>query len=451
MLITHANVVTWGKPNQILEDYAIYIENGCIVDLGLNNELVERYPTSDVLDAGGKFILPGNICAHTHFYGAFSRGMAIPPPAPGNFLQILERLWWPLDKALTLESIQASALVCLVDAIKHGTTTLIDHHASPNAIDGALDVIADAVEQAGVRSVLCYEVTDRGGTEKARAGIRENVRFIQKTNQTRNPLLAATFGLHASLTLSDATLEACRRAAPEGTGFHIHAAESDVDQYDSLAKSGLRVVDRLHKHNLLGSKSILAHAVHVDAREIQTLADTKTWVTHQPRSNMNNAVGMAPVESMLRAGVRLGLGNDGFSNAMWEEWKSAYLVHKAWHRDPRRMSGYDVVEMAIYNNAELATTFFPDMPIGKIEPGAAADLILVDYHPVTPVRAENLPWHILFGFHESMVHTSIVNGKILMKDREFVTLDEEEITAQARELAPQVWERYQENLSESRP
>ncbi len=447
MLITHATVITWGKPNQILEDHAIYIENGCIVDLGISNELHERYPASDILDAGGKYLLPGNICAHTHFYGAFARGLPIPPPAPSDFLQILTRLWWPLDKALDYEAIRLSVLVCLVDAIKHGTTFLIDHHASPNAIDGSLGVISEAVDHAGVRCVLCYEVSDRDGPAKAKAGIQENVRFIRKTTQVKNSLLAATFGLHASLTLSDSTLESCRNEAPDDVGFHIHAAESDVDQYDSLAKSGLRVVDRLQKHNLLGPKSILAHAVHVDAREIQILSETKTWVTHQPRSNMNNAVGMAPVESMLRAGVRLGLGNDGFSNAMWEEWKSAYLIHKAWHHDPRRVSGYDVTQMAIYNNAELASIYFPYTPVGIIEPGAAADLILVDYHPYTPITPKNLPWHILFGFHESMVCTTIVNGKILMKDRRLMTLDEEAISAQARELAPQVWERYNNHLT----
>ncbi len=451
MLITHATVITWGKPNQILEDHAIYIENGCIVDLGFSDKLRERYPEADIFDAGGKFLLPGNICAHTHFYGAFARGLPIPPPAPSDFLQILTRLWWPLDKALDYESIRLSVLVCLVDAIKHGTTSLIDHHASPNAIDGSLDVISQAVDHAGVRCVLCYEVSDRDGPAKAKAGIQENVRFIRKTTQVKNFLLSATFGLHASLTLSDQTLEACREAAPDDTGFHIHAAESDYDQYDSLAKSGLRVVDRLQKHELLGPKSILAHAVHVDAREIQILSETKTWVTHQPRSNMNNAIGAAPIESMLRAGVRLGLGNDGFSNAMWEEWKSAYLLHKAWHRDPRRVSGYDVVQMAAYNNAALACTFFPGAPIGRIEPGAAADLILVDYHPHTPVSPDNLPWHILFGFHESMVSSTIVNGRILMNDRKLTTLDEEAISSQARELAPQIWKRYRDNLAESEP
>ena len=179
-----------------------------------------------------------------------------------------------------------------MDAIKHGTTTLIDHHASPNAIDGSLDVLAEAVEQSGLRAVLCYEVTDRGGEQKTLAGIRENVRFlkrIQKLNQA-NGRLGATFGLHASLTLSDQSLQACREAVPEGVGFHIHVAEHEADEYDSLEKSNLRVVDRLNKHGILGDQTIVAHAVHVDTREVELLKETGTWVTHQPRCNQPQRV-----------------------------------------------------------------------------------------------------------------------------------------------------------------
>jgi putative selenium metabolism protein SsnA len=370
--------------------------------------------------------------------------MAIPGRAPKDFPEILRKLWWPLDKSLREEDVRYSTLVCLVDAIKHGTTTLIDHHASPMALEGSLDVIAEAVAQAGSRAVLCYEVTDRDGLEKTKAGIQENVRFIHRCQQENNfgGRIAATFGLHASLTLSAETLEACRAAVSTETGFHIHVAEHEVDEYDSLEKSGFRVVDRLDRHGILGERTIVVHAVHVDAREIELLADSGTWVSHQPRSNMNNGVGMPEVESMMRAGVRMCLGNDGFSNAMWEEWKTAYLVHKLWHRDPQRMPGTRVVEMAIDHNSALAGMFFPSAPIGVIQPGAFADLILVDYHPTTPLSAENLPWHILFGFHESMVTTTIVAGNVLMKNRQLLTLDEEEITARTQALVPEVWKRY---------
>ncbi|MEZ0396172.1 MAG: putative aminohydrolase SsnA [Anaerolineales bacterium] len=446
MLITNTTIVTWETPNRILEQHALLIEGGRIADLGPAAVLSKRYPQAEKLDAAGQLLMPGNICAHTHFYGAFARGLAIPGDAPRSLPGILEKLWWPLDRSLRPEDIRYSALVCLIDAIRHGTTTLFDHHASPNAIEGSLDILAEAVEQAGLRAVLCYEVSDRDGEAKAHAGIRENLRFLKKVADEKPPRLAATFGLHASLTLSDATLEACRANLPEGAGFHIHAAEGDADQFDCLNRYGMRVIQRLHARGITGPQSILAHCVRVDEPEIDLLAETRTWVTHQPRSNMNNAVGMAPIETMLRRGVRLGLGNDGFSNAMWEEWKTAYLLHKAWHHDPRRLPANEVVRMAVYTNAELAGLFFPAAPLGKIVPGAAADLILVDYHPHTPLTPDNLPWQIIFGFHESMVTTTIVDGKILMKDRQLLTLDEDEITARARHLAAHVWSRYEEQF-----
>jgi len=444
MLITRAKVVTGQNPNAILEDRAILVEQGKIKEIGATGDLVERFPEEEKLDANGQYVMPGNICAHTHFYGAFSRGMGIPGEAPDAFPAILEKLWWPLDQALDMDDVRYSALVCLVNAVRHGTTTLIDHHASPNAIDGSLDVIAEAAQQAGVRASLCYEVTDRGGEERALAGIQENVRFIKKaqTEYTSGGMLAATFGLHASLTLSDATLEKSRTEIPTGAGFHIHAAEHFSDQYDSLAKSGTRVIDRLERFGILGPRSIIVHAVHTDAREINLLAESQSWVSHQPRSNMNNAVGMSEVEAMLRAGIRVCLGNDGFSNAMWEEWKAAYLAHKLWQRDPRRMGGYSVQDMALYNNAALASQMF-GRKIGLIEAGAEADLIFVDYHPFTEFTAGNLPWHIIFGFHESMITTTMVAGKVLMKDRILLTLDEAEIAARARELSAKTWKRYQ--------
>jgi putative selenium metabolism protein SsnA len=340
-------------------------------------------------------------------------------------------------------------MVCLIEAVKHGTTTLIDHHASPNAIAGSLDEIARAVEETGIRAGLCYEVTDRDGADKARAGIDENIRFIKRIQDGNNldGRLGAMFGMHASLTLSDETLQASREAV-EGlgidAGFHIHVAEHSVDEYDSLAKSGTRVVDRLQHFGILGSKSIVVHAVHVDAREIDLLAESGSWVSHQPRSNMNNGVGLPAVEAMLRAGVRVCLGNDGFSNAMWEEWKAAYLAHKLIHLDPRWMPANVIETMAVYNNRDLAQAILDGLPLGIIAPGAAADLIFVDYQPFTPLTTGNLPWHIVFGFHESMITTTIASGKVLMRDRQLIFLDEERIAHEAMRRVPGIWERYEE-------
>lgn len=447
MLITNATLVTWGAEPRILEHHAVRIEAGRIAEIGPSAELAKRHPGGEALDAGGQLLMPGNICAHTHFYGAFARGMAIPGDPPKDFPDILERLWWKLDKALTLDDTRASAEVFMVDAIRNGTTTLIDHHASPNAIEGSLDVIAEAVDAAGLRACLCYEVSDRDGPDKMKAGIAENVRFIQRIAGERaaggEGRLAATFGLHASLSLSDTSLDACRAALPNGSGFHIHVAEHEADEYDSVKRSGLRAVDRLHRHGILGPRSIAAHCVHVDAGEAALLRDTGTWVTHQPRSNMNNAVGAAGIEGLARMGVRVCLGTDGFSHAMWDEWKAAYFLHKAAHRDPRRANGGLVAEMGAANNAALAKVFFPAAPLGEISPGAHADLILVDYHPPTPLSAGNLPWHILFGFGAQMVTMTMCAGRILMKDRQLTSLDEAAIAARARGLAARAWARYQ--------
>ncbi|GAB4478231.1 MAG: putative aminohydrolase SsnA [Anaerolineae bacterium] len=442
LLITNGTVVTWEPEAELIENGAVFVQDGLIVEVGPAHEVEAHHTPALRIDAGGQLIMPGNICAHTHFYGAFARGMSIPGPAPKDFPEILERLWWPLDQALDEEAVRYSALVCLVDAIKHGTTTLIDHHASPNALAGSLDIIAEAVHTAGLRAVLCYEVTDRYGPQSAAASIEENVRFIKAARH--HPTIAAAFGLHASLTLSQETLEACAAAAAGlGTGFHIHVAEHEADEYNSLNRYGKRVVDRLRDAGILGRRSIVAHCVHIDMREAEILHDTGTWVTHQPRSNMNNGVGVADVEGLMRLGVPVCLGNDGFSNNMWAEWKTAYLLHKVWHRDPRRMNGMDVAQMAIHNNAALAGVFFPEAAPGLLMPGTAADIILVDYHPTTPLTAGNLPWHILFGFESSIVTTTIAAGQVLMRDRELLTLDEAEITARSREIVPAVWERYQ--------
>jgi len=445
MLIVNGKLVTWGRANQILEGQAVYVKDGKIAEIGPEASLKEKYPDAEQVDAGGQYVMPGNICAHTHFYGAYARGMGIPGPAPKDFPEILDKLWWPLDKALDEDSVRASALVHLVDAVKHGTTTLIDHHASPNFIDGSLDVIADAVDKSGLRAALCYEVTDRDGSGKAAAGIRENVRFLNKAagGQLAGGRVSAAFGLHASLTLSDETLADCVSEAGEDAPYHIHVAEHESDEYDSLNKTGLRVVDRLHKFGILGRNTITAHGIHIDMAEARLLVETGTWLTHQPRSNMNNGVGVAQVESLMRAGVNVCLGNDGFTQDMWTEWKTAYLLHKVWHRDPRRMNGIDLVQMAVYNNAALAKVFFPDTPLGVLQKGAAADLIFVDYHPFTPLTAGNLPWQIVFGFNESMITSTMVAGEFLMKDRELLTLDEAAIAAEAIALAPDVWARYE--------
>jgi putative selenium metabolism protein SsnA len=441
MLITNGTVMTFGPAGRVIADGAVYFEDDTILDIGRSAALQARYPQAETLDAQGKIVMPGMICAHTHFYGAFARGMAIPGEPPANFMQVLERLWWKIDRALTLEDSQYSALVALVDAIRHGTTTLIDHHASPSHIDGSLDALAEAATRSGLRVGLCYEVTDRNGPDGARAGIAENVRFLKRLAADSDPKLGASFGLHAAFTVSDATLDACAEAA-QGleTGFHIHVAEDKADEELSLAEHGMRVAPRLQRQGILGPQTLVAHAIHVDEAEMEIFAATGTKISHQPRSNMNNAVGVAPVETLLDKGITVGLGNDGFYNNMFSEIHTAYLLHKVAHGDPRVMAGDRLMEMAFANNAEIAALFFPQ-PVGALAPGAFADIILLDYVPYTPLTGGNYPWQLIFGMDGSHVTHTICGGQLLMADRQLLTLDEEAIAARALELAPGIWDR----------
>ena len=442
MLITHAQIATLGTAPQLITDGAILLRDDKIVAVDTTMALATRYPNEARLDADGQLALPAALCGHTHFYGAFARGWAYPGPPAASFGEILQRLWWRLDKALTLEDVRYSALACLVDAIRHGTTTLIDHHASPNAIETSLDTIAEAVVEAGVRVALCYEVSDRDGPARAAAGIAENVRFLRRLRAQPHPQLAASFGMHASLTLSAATLaDVLQAAADLETGFHIHGAEGREDVEDSLAKSGRRVIHRLNAAGILGPRSIVAHAVHVDTSEMAVLAETRTWVTHQPRSNMNNAVGFAQVEALLARGVNVALGNDGFSNNMFAEMKVAYLAHKLMQHDPRAMPGDLVFRLAYSANAQLSRIFWPDQMLGVLSPGAMADIILLDYKPPTPLTASNLPWHMLFGYEASAITTTISAGRVLMQNRQLLTLDEAAIMARSRKLAAALWQR----------
>jgi putative selenium metabolism protein SsnA len=451
ILIGNATIATLGQRNEIIEDGALVVRDGLIMALGKTVDLRLRYSEAGYVNARGGLVLPGLLCAHTHFYGAFARGMAIPGEPAKNFPEILERLWWRLDKLLTLEDTRASADVFMADAIRHGTTCVIDHHASPNAIDGSLDVIAEAVEQAGIRACLAYEVSDRDGPAITEAGIRENERFIRSLHErpsAKQGMLAGSFGLHASFTLSQPSLEKCAALGTAlGVGFHIHVAEDVCDEDDSQTKFGVRTVERLERSDILGPLSIAAHCVHVNSGEIGRLAGTKTNVVHNARSNMNNAVGVAPVQAMYNAGVNVGLGNDGFSMNMLHEMKAAYLLPKLAGRDPRLMPGDLVMNLAFAHNARIAESVFrpfagtPDHFFGELRVGGAADLAILDYHPPTPLTAGNLPWHLLFGADGTHVRDTMVAGRWLMRDRKLLTLDEERVTARARELSAKLWER----------
>lgn len=443
LLVGPGLVATLGAAG-VVEDGGVLVEGDRIAAVGPFDALRARHPEARLVGAGGGLVLPGLTNAHTHLYGLFARGFAFRGPAPRSFRQILERVWWRLDRALSLEAVHVSALAALAESLRAGVTAVCDHHASPSAIPGSLDAIARAARALGIRACLAYEVTDRGGPEGARAGIEENVRVIRAVAGGRGGgLLAARFGLHAAFTLSDETLAACRRAAEDlgadFPGFHVHVAEGPEDPADSLLRSGRRTVHRLAAAGILGRGTFVGHGVHLDEEEIALLAATGAVLTHQPHSNMGNAVGWPRILHMRERGVRVALGTDGFVPDMFETLRVAALLHA--HQTGVPSAGAaEFGEVLLRDNPAVLSEVF-GVPLGRLEPGAAADVVVTGYRPPTPVTPQNLASHLFYGLSPARIATVIVAGRVVVDGGRLVTVDEEDLAREARQMAAAVWAR----------
>lgn len=439
LLIGNGRLITRGREAFFRENGCVRIEGSVIVEIGTTSILRAKYPKVEFLDARGGVIMPGFINMHHHIYSAFARGLSINGYQPRNFLDILSGLWWRLDRMLSLEDVKHSAYVTYLDCIKNGVTTVFDHHASYGSVDGSLFAISDAAEELGVRTCLCYEVSDREGEEKMRQAVLENASFIRASLRDESDMQKGMMGMHAAFTLSDATLDYCAANTPEDAGYHIHVAEGIDDEADSLKKYGKRVVNRLFDHGILGEKTIAGHCIHINGLELELLRETGTMVVHNPESNMGNAVGCPAVLEMIRRGVLTGLGTDGYTSDMLESYKAANILHKH-HLCDSQAAWAEVPQMLFSHNAVMANRYFAKK-LGVLEAGAAADVIVADYIPPTPMHAGNVNAHILFGMSGRSVTSTVINGKVLMRDRQMTNADEERLLARAREQAAFLWNR----------
>jgi putative selenium metabolism protein SsnA len=406
---------------------------------------LKKRPSETVLDLDGKLILPGWVCAHTHLYSALSRGMPSPERPPRDFHEILKRIWWRLDWAHDEESIYYSALVGAIEAALCGTTLLIDHHASPSFIKGSLRIIRRALQKVGLRGVLCYEVTDRGGMVERDRGMEENVDFISAHRS--HPHFRGLFGAHASFTLKNDSLRACARLANElHAGLHIHVAEDQFDVQQARAEYSQAIIERIEAFEGLNSKTLLAHGTHLTTPEIERVNQARAWLVHNPRSNMNNSVGYA---RPARFGDRVALGTDGISSNMFEEAKFAFFkwrdsapdsnpakdVHGAGHT----LNQLDVLSL-LTGGHRLASEIY-GMSFGSLRAGSEADLTILNYPSPTPMTKENLGGHLLFGIDASHVESVIVAGRIVLKNRHFPHLDLPSIYQMSSTLARKLWDR----------
>lgn len=437
ILIKNAILITFDPENPVLKNKKVIIKNDQI------DNIVDQAPKNlkfnEVLDGRGKVLLPAFINVHTHLYSTFARGLTN-IKASKNFKQVLENLWWRLDKNLTYGDIFYSALVVLINAIKFGTTTIFDHHASPYAIKNSLFIIKDAIEHLGLRGCLCYETSDRDGRAIAQSGIEENLDFIRYCNENPSSKIKSLFGLHAAFTLSDNTLKKIQKLTNEiNTGFHIHVAEDKIDQKISLSKYKKSVIQRLNDFSILNNKTILAHCVHISENEMDIIREKDSNVAYNPQSNLNNAVGIADVLKMRNKNINVGLGTDGMTMNMLSELRTGIWIQHLKNNNPSACFN-EICDFLFINNPRITEKIF-DIKVGKIKKGYKADLVLVDYYPPTELNEKNYYSHLVFGISQEMIDTTICDGKILMHDKILSNIDEERINYKAQKIAKKLWNR----------
>ena len=438
--INNATILTMNPSNEVINDGAIVINGNKIEKVGSSKNLDEDYTSCEtVIDALGKIVMPGMTCGHMHFYSAFATGMPL-PPFPKGFLEVLENLWWKLDKALLKDAVYYSALLGYLQAVKHGTTTIIDHHASPSYISGSLNLLEKAAREINVRSNLCYEVTDRNDHEGAIEGLKENEEFIKKHHNNQDKLVTGLLGLHASFTLEDTTLELAKEIINKyDTGVHIHVAEGKADVEHTKNNYNMTPVERLDKFELLNDKSVLAHCIHLEEGDYTILKQKLPNIMHQPRSNMNNAVGTLNIWKLIENNIPFGLGTDGMSADMKPELMVGTLIHK--HQSQNNTIGSQEVVNALFKvNPKVINRIF-DIQIGKIMENSLADIIISNYYPKSPVNINNVTGHILFGMIHESINTTIVDGRIIYKDNNLMNVNEYEIMKKAQTIAIDTWNR----------
>jgi cytosine/adenosine deaminase-related metal-dependent hydrolase len=374
-----------------------------------------------VLDCAGKLVTKSFGCGHHHIYSTLARGMPAPRKIPNNFTEVLEYIWWHIDKRLDLEMIEASALAAAIYCAKSGVTFVIDHHASPSAIKDSLPTIAKAFDRVGIAHMLCYELSDRDGEGPRKEGLAETEAFLAESHQGH-------VGLHASFTVGDELLqEAIALAKKHDTGLHVHVAEDRADQEDALAKYGKRVVERLADAGALElSKSILCHCIHLSDHEKELMRRSGVWVAQNVESNQNNNVGLTGYASITD---NIMLGTDGMHCDMLRSAKAAFLTGQ----DTEGL-GFD----GVYRR-------FRDVHRYTREFGATGDdennLVVLDYDAPTEVTADNFLGHFVFGLDARHVETVICKGWVIVENRRITTVDEAEVLAYAREMGKKLWDK----------
>ncbi len=428
MAFTLGNAVVY-TGEKIFENGYVTFRNGRIESIGSMEGFHGRLDR----DLKGMLVMPSWINGHTHVYSTLARGMSV-EFNPGSFTQLLEQLWWRLDRSIGRSELEASAYVAAAEFIHSGVSTVFDHHSSPRFVRGSLDLLKDViVDNAGMRGVFCHETSDRDGVQND--SIEENADFYEKNASGTNA--RGMMGIHASFTVGDRTLSSVSRACDGKIPIHVHVAEGPEDENDSIGNHGMRIIERFEKHSLLIPGSIYAHCVHIDDGESDLIGRTGGFLATMAQSNMNNGVGLADLRRFMSKGTRVVLGNDGFGFSPSFDLRSTVLGQKHLNEDPTAFSTANLREI-IDNTCSLAQEHLEER-FGRIREGYAADLAVVDYTAPTPMTFDNFYDHLFFGITESRVDSLYISGNPVMENGVIKTFDEKEVKKEARKVAQRLW------------
>jgi putative selenium metabolism protein SsnA len=427
-LFRHVRIMQTRPPFTVQDDMDVLVHGDVIAKIARGIEA----EGAQIIDGRGKTLIPGNVCAHHHYYSGLSRGMLVQAGPQRDLIQILREWWWRLDRALDEEATYYSSLICSIDAIASGTTSVVDHHASPSFIKGSLRTIASGMEKVGIRGMTCYEVTDRNrGMQEVEEGVQENVDFAM---DGASDMVKAMIGGHASFTLPDEALDMMGEAVRKtGCGVHVHVAEGDYDVAHAHHHYGKDIIRRLDEHGLLTENALMVHGIYLNDDEIKLINRRHCFLAHNPRSNMNNQVGYADKLPQIE---KLVMGTDGCGGNMFEELKIAFFKH----RDAKGPWWPADFVAAMNRGNDLIGMYFPGK-FGMVAEGYKADLALLDYHCPTPLVSDNAAGHFVWGMSSNCVQSVMVNGKMVMIDHKFPGLDVDYIYAKAAEVARKVWDK----------
>jgi 5-methylthioadenosine/S-adenosylhomocysteine deaminase len=431
------------QKRRVIEDAGVAVVDDKIVAVGPLEDVSKGFGADEVVDAKGCIVMPGLICSHTHLYGIALRGSALNIEPPSDFLQILQRVWWPVDEKLRNEDAYATTLAAGIESLMNGTTCYADTYSAPNAIEGSLDQIAKASNEVGIRGVISFEATERRSADEGTRGLKENLRFIRSGAKGR---AMGMISLHASFTVSDDLISrGVEASAGNRVPLTIHVSEGPNDSYHNMERYGKRSVERLQERGLLSPRAILAHCVHLNEREIELIAKSSASVAHNPMSNMLNAVGVASLMEMLDHGVNVGLGNDGYVFDMFENMRIGFLLQRVAHRNPNRPSPQEVVEMCTVNAARA----YGLSSLGSIEAGKKADIILVRPTFTATPYSGSIYGYIVNSLRGPDVRDAMVDGQLIMKNRKLLTLDVGKAEARVLRAMGRLWQRLGSSPSEA--